>query len=407
MPKNTLVFIYNSFKDPLFQNLMLSYIKTLTAQHQVGKFYLITFEQKRYLLTREEKVRIKVELESYNIYWKPLIFHSGKFLLLKKAWDFGLSFLKVLWIRIRHQTSIIFCFANVSASFGYVFSKMMHMKLMVYSYEPHSEFMVDLGYWSKSDIKYKLLNSLEWKAGIHADVIMTGTKWMVEELERRGSSATLYRTPTAVDPEVFKPNVEDRKIIRKQLGFNDADKIFIYIGKFGGLYYEDGIPRLCKYIHQHINHSKFLIVTSNDNEEITNLFSTSLPSNAFHITGNLTQEDLINHLNASDFGISGVPPSPNQKYRSPTKVAEYMLMGIPYITTAGVAEDDIYAVDAKVGVVTPDFNAEPQAEFYSNINDLLIEDKLEQVERIRNIGLAYRSKERIDEILKDIYITKQ
>lgn len=402
MPRNTLVFIYNSFQDPLFQNLMLSYLKTL-SKHQVGKFYLITFEQERYRLSKQKKLEIKSELEAFDIYWHPLRFHTGRLLLLKKAWDFSLSFLKVLWIRIRHRTKIIFCFANVSASFGYIFSKLMNMKLMVYSYEPHSEFMVDLGYWKKSDLKYRLLNSLEWKAGMNADVIMTGTKWMVEELKQRGSKAKLFRAPTAVDSEIFKPNLEIRTALRKQQGLGEGDKVFIYVGKFGGLYYEEGIAVLCKHIYENVKASKFLIVTSNDYVEINNIFSRFLPSDTFLITGNLTQEVLINHLNLSDFGISGVPPSPNQKYRSPTKVAEYMLLGLPYITTEGVAEDDIFAIEGRVGVVTPDFNMAPDPSFYKTIDSLLQEKKTDQVDRIRRVGIEYRSKERIDELFRKIY----
>ena len=130
MKGNTLVFIYNSFKDPLFQNLMLSYLKTL-APNRVGKFYLITFEQVRYRMSKEEKLIAKKELAKIDIFWLPLKFHTGKFLLLKKAWDLLCGFLLVSWIRIRYRTQIIFCFANVSASFGYVFSRFLNMKLMV------------------------------------------------------------------------------------------------------------------------------------------------------------------------------------------------------------------------------------------------------------------------------------
>ncbi|RED99552.1 glycosyltransferase [Marinoscillum furvescens] len=403
MAKNTLVFIYNSFNDPLFQNLMLSYLKTLTARHNVGRFYLITFEQKKYQLSPKERARIKSELESHHIYWRPLTFHSGKLLLLKKAWDFSISFLKVLWIRVRHQTQIIFCFANVSASFGYVFSKLMRMKLMIYSYEPHSEFMVDLGYWSTSDLKYRLLNSLEWKAGMHADVVMTGTQWMVDELKRRGSKAELYRAPTAVDPEIFKPDLLSRTDARKALGYSDDDHVFIYVGKFGGLYYVEGIPRLCQNMHAHVKNARFLIVTSNDHLEMNELFSKYLPEVVFKITGNLSQKDLIACMNASDFGISGVPPSPNQKYRSPTKVAEYLMVGLPYITTEGVAEDDVYAMEKNIGVVTSDFNVDLNSNFYEKINSLLEEDKEKQVSRIRSIGLEYRSKEKIDKLLVELY----
>jgi len=409
--KNTLVFIYNSFNDPLFQNLMLSYIREV-AKENVGEFHLVTFEQERYrhnshTMTQSHSMttrQLQKKLQESNIYWHPLTFHTGRFLLLKKAWDLLTGFLLVSWLRIKHRTRIIFCFANVAASFGLIFSKIFRMKLMVYSYEPHSEFMADLGYWSRSGLKYRLLNWLEWQAGLSADVIMTGTQHMVDELTRRKSKAQLYRAPTAVDPADFKFNSDDRKRIRSALGLSNEIPVFIYVGKFGGLYYQEEIPKLFAGIKQHIPNAYFVVITSNEREEIRTMFAQSLHKQAFSITGDLSYDELKAYLSAADFGISGVPPSPSQKYRSPTKVAEYMLMGLPYITTMGVSEDDEVAEKEHVGAVLSTFSEKPTKEFYESLQKLLAEPKDQLRTRVRQVGLTYRSRDRIVEIFKGIYL---
>lgn len=402
--KHTILFIYNSFGDPLFQNLMLTYIKTLSKK-DVGKFYLITFEQEAYELSKNEKRDIIKSLREDRIYWYPLKFHTGKLLLLKKFWDVMQGFIVVFFLRLFKQAKIIFCFANVSGTFGYVFSRILRTKLYVYSYEPHSEFMADLGIWSRKSLKYKLLNWLEWRMGMEADVLMTGTKWMVSELHRRGSKAKLYRAPTAVDPDRFKFKPEARERLRKTLGYTESHKVFIYLGKFGGLYYTTEIPFLCRQLKDsgRISGFKLLIITPDDHSIVKALCKEYLVDDDFTIVGPIYGEQLVEYLSVGDFGISGVPPTPAQRYRSPTKIAEYMLIGMPYITAKGISEDDIYAEQFHLGAVTPDFAKQQGKNFFYQLDQLAVEEASKRRSRIRKVGLEYRSKDNIDRILSNLY----
>jgi hypothetical protein len=402
--KHTIVFIYNSYGDPLFQNLMLTYIKTLRKKN-VGKFYLITFEQEVYRLPRNEKIDVTKSLRKEKIYWYPLKYHTGRLLLLKKLWDVLQGFMVVSFLRVFKRAGIILCFANVSGTFGYLFSRILQIRLYVYSYEPHSEFMADLGHWSRNSLKFKLLNWLEWKVGMKADVIMTGTKWMVEELQRRGSKAKLYRAPTAVDPERFQFKPEARKKLRKALGYTGEDVVFIYLGKFGGLYYTTEIPFLCRQLKDssRIPDFKLLIITPDDHSIVKALCNEYLVDDDFIIVGPIYGEQLVAYLSVGDFGISGVPPTPAQRYRSPTKIAEYMLIGMPYITAKGISEDDIYAEHFKVGAVIPDFGKQPDKNFFYQLDQLIAEEANKRRSRIRKVGLEYRSKDKIDQILSELY----
>ena len=399
---NTLVFIYNSFNDPLFQNLVLRYVKSLSGKVN-GSFHIITFEQDQYRINDSTKADIKQDLKASNIYWYPLTFHTGRFLLVKKLWDFVQSLWLVLRIRLKYRTRVIFAFANVAAAIAIVLKKLLRMRMIVYSYEPHSEFMVDLGDWKRSAIKYKVLKYLENLAGRDADYIMTGTKYMVELLTEEGSKAQLYRAPTAVDPREFLFKPEGRQQVRQKYGVENRP-VFLYLGKFGGLYYTYEIPMMCSAINRIIPNSFFLVVTSNDHNEIREMYRNYLDSDDFIVTGNLTYDEVKDYISAADIGISGVPPSQSQKFRSPTKVAEYLLCGLPYITTLGVSEDDVVAKQNKVGVVVESFNESVVNDsFILEINRLLDENKDSLRSRCREVGLDYRSMDRIGGYLEEIY----
>ncbi len=309
----------------------------------------------------------------------------------------------VLFIRLRHATGYIFAFANVAAAFSVVFSKLFKLKLVIYSYEPHSDFMIELGLWHPKSLKYKILSGLERWAGKTAEHVMTGTKYGLELLENIQSKAQTYRAPTAVDGSDFYFRPEGRASIRKQLGLEDQP-LFLYIGKFGDLYFRDEVIDVFQSIHQKESHAFFIVVTTYDHAEIRTWFkSRNVPENAYFLTRNITNEEVKAYISAVDMGISAVPPSPAQRYRSPTKVAEYLLCGLPYITCEGVSEDDDYADKEDVGVVLSDFTPAEVLNKWKAIERLLSEDKDQQRARCRRVGLEYRSKEKIDAVLSKIF----
>lgn len=398
--RGVLVFVYNSFADPLVQNLMLSYIKSIAPKID-RIFILVTFEQRQYKLTPAEIEVQQNTLKVLNILWKPITYHSGQFILLKKAYDLFRAAVNITYWKFNYHLDSILCFANVAGSMGYLIGRLLGLRVLVYSYEPHSDFMAELGIWPKKSLKYKLLNYLEWKVGENADVIMTGTQHMVDELERRKSKARLYRAPTAVDPELFRFSATDRRKARSQWQVEDYQKVFLYVGKFGDLYYTHEIPELFASINSNIKYAYFVVVTSHDQKEINDLFTKYLDPKSYYITGRLSYEKLRSYLSGADFGISGVPPAPSQKYRSPTKVAEYMLHGLPYITTRGVSEDDLYAETNNVGIVLDKFGEINEPDFFDHIQILLEEEPNMRRTRIRKTGIEYRSKKKVLDIMSN------
>ncbi|MBU2885821.1 hypothetical protein KO507_08615 [Gilvimarinus agarilyticus] len=398
-PISILVFIYNSYKDPLFQNLILSYIKTL-SQNGDYRFDLITFEQPQYALSPSEMEQEKGALKEWNIYWHPRQFQTGRFLLIKKAINVLDTFLTVLRIKLRHKSTYTFAFANVSAAIAILFSPILRMKLVIYSYEPHSDFMVEMGHWKGSSMKYKILHQLEQWAGKYAHHILTGTRHMVEKLQQERTRATVHRAPTAVDPEIFRFDESKRKQIRKTLNIGNRH-LYIYPGKLGGLYYEKELIDLFGNIYKHDNNSFFLIATDYDHEAIEAwLQEYNIPLDTYQVRGFIPFAEIPAYLSAADMGIVAIPPTPSQKFRSPTKVAEYLLCGIPYIVCEGISEDDEIAKEQKVGICLREFSSTEVAKNIKSTQEILIQSRRDEN---RQVGLDYRSKQHINNILMTIF----
>ncbi|MGL1889885.1 MAG: hypothetical protein OCD76_25455 [Reichenbachiella sp.] len=398
-PISILVFIYNSYRDPLFQNLILSYIKTL-SQHGLYRFDLITFEQEQHALPHEEMRKEKEKLKEWNINWHPRQFQTGRFILIKKAINVIDTFFSVLWIKLRYKSKYTFAFANVSAAISILFAPLLRMKLVIYSYEPHSDFLVEMGHWKASSVKYKILHQLEQWAGKYAHHILTGTRHMQEQLQKEGTRAIVHRAPTAVDPEIFKFDASKRTKIRSELNVGDRD-FYIYPGKLGGLYYEKELIRLFASIYEMNNKSFFLIATDYDLKTVELWFKEyKVPLKNYHLRKFIPLLDIPAYLSAADMGIVAIPPTPSQIFRSPTKVAEYLLCGLPYIVCQGISEDDEVARDHEVGVCLKEFSSKEINRVFKEIQAFLASSIRG---KCRQVGLDYRSKEHIDLKLRTIF----
>jgi hypothetical protein len=362
---------------------------------------LITYEQERYAVSATEKIKIQEELRTYGIEWYPQRFHTGKFLIFKKLYDLLVGLLTVAQIRVKYRTQLIFAFANVSGAFSIILSKLFRMKFLIYSYEPHAEFQAELGLWKRNGLPYKVLSSLERYAGLYGDYVLTGTQYMVDDLRAAGARGKILRAPTSVDEKRFVFDHVAREHIRKGLGIGNRPTL-LYLGKFGGLYYEKETAMFCKYLKEHINSLFFLIVTPNDNNEVREWFhEAGFADNDFTVSGPFT--NVVPYISAADVGLNAIPPSPSQKYRSPTKTAEYLLCGLPYVTCRGVSEDDVIAEQYGVGTVLERFDELSVNRIYPTIQKILEEDKDTQRARCRHVGVKYRGKSNVDRLLQSIY----
>lgn len=394
--KSFLVLIYNSFKDPLFQNLMYEYLQEQSRLHPHYRFELITFEQKKYALSKIEQLNEKAFLSGERIYWHPLTYHSGSFMFLKKSVDFVAALSKVVSISLRRRSTMIIAFANASASISYLLTKLTRSKLMVYSYEPHSAFLAEFGIWKKSGWRYRILNSLEQKVAEESDYILTGTKHMVQELEGIAKGEVL-RAPSSVDPDIFCFNEESRRLIRQELNIEDR-KVLIYAGKFGGIYYDKEIGQFFKALHEEDPNWYFIVLSPSSREEVEAVMENAKLSKIdYHLHEAFGAEEVADWLSAADVGLNAIPPYPNQRFRSPVKVGEYLMCGLPYITCAGVSEDDEWALEHHVGVVINKISSEEALSVNQRVDEFLKEPRKKLRLRCRETGIAYRGRKQVDE----------
>lgn len=396
------VLIYNSFMDPLFQNLMYQYILTQSEKHPNYRFELLTFDMKKYALNTEDKRQKQAELSGKGIYWQPLPYHSGKFLLVKKLYDFLAALIKGIRIRFYSKPVMTLSFANNAAAITIILSKLLGTKHMVYGYEPHSQFMAEFGIWSKNGVRYKVLKQLEDLTDMTSDYIVTGTDHLKMELESRKTKSKVYRAPCSVDENIFNFYPSERDRIRQKHNWEDK-KVLIYVGKFGGVYYDKEVPVFVKELKTLIPELFFLVLSPNDHKELRTMFQKAgLNESDYLISEAKSALEVAAWNSAADAAITAIPPLPSQRFRSPVKVGEYLMCGLPFITCKGISEDDIWAKKHNVGIVISEMSIAEAPHTAEELKVYWNEDSDQLRQRCRNAGIEYRSKKIVDEVFEEI-----
>jgi hypothetical protein len=345
--------------------------------------------------------KTSVEMESAGSQRRTIPGNSWS--LKKKAFDLISVFMLVA--RMRSQgIKIIWAFANVAGAIAWFYSRAFNLKLIVYSYEPHARFMVELGQWKEKSTKFKLLDFLEHKVAKDASFVLTGTRYMQEILLQQQLNGKVFYAPTGVDQKDFFFRQLAPANIRLKHGISASEKIVLYLGKFGGLYYTHEVFSLFRVLESSIRNLKFIVVTSNPVQEIQSFCKVAkFDFSRLIYLSNITSESVKDYMSAADIGISAVPPTPSQRFRSPTKVGEYLLCGLPFITCKGVSEDDLIANEHNVGVVVDRFSSESVQDKIGEILQIFNTDRAIMINRCRTAGLQHRSKAYVDSILKSIF----
>jgi len=400
-PGNILVFTQWSFKDALIQTYTLPYINIIRKiVSPEKKILLVTSEQEQIALTKDEADKINKEWEKMNM---QLIPEPYKRFGLKKILSAVGNLSKLIGVIKREKIKTIHAFCTPAGSIAYLLSKFTGAELIIDSYEPHAEAMVENGTWKKDGAAYKILFSLEKKQTQRAKTLIATTAGMKEyALSRYGVQIkNFYVKPACVDLQKFSPVRKDASLLN-ELGF-DNKIVCVYAGKLGGIYLKTEIFDFIKACHDHWRDDfRFLMLTNAPREEIDEeIKRVELP--AIIVTSKFVfHEEVPRYLSLGDFAVNPVKPVPTKKYCTSIKDGEYWAMGLPVVISPNISDDSGIIEKENTGIVV---DLSDKASFHTAIDklEILLKDKIALKEKIRQIAIQYRSFEIAEKIYKEIY----
>jgi glycosyltransferase involved in cell wall biosynthesis len=398
---NILILTYWHYEDALIQAYTLPYVKMIRKYLSSDKeVWFQTLEKEE--LTKEKTDSIDKILQNSKINWYPQQYQKyGKrsfyanFLLLIKY----VSFCRQNNIKIIH----IWC--TPPGIIGYILSILTKSVLIIDSYEPHAETMVENGSWDRNSLKFNLLFYFEKLMSRKAKVLIAAAQGMEHyaKIKYRIIPTHFYVKPACVDLELFNLSKQKNFQLTKDLALKNKI-VLVYAGKLGGIYLDKEVFDFIKVLYNFYGDAlRFLLLTSHEREEIDYFCeNSSLPSEIV-ISKFVEHSEIPYYMGLADFALNPVRPVPTKICCTSAKDGEYWAMGLPIIITKGISDDSYIIENENIGVVieTLDINGYHLA--LKKINVLLKSDRNELSKKIRAVAIKYRSFDIADKIYAKLY----
>lgn len=343
--KKILVLTYWDFNDALIQTYTLPYLYIISKYiPENSTIYLLTLNKNTTDNINFTHPQIKVLQFKYIPFGLKAIFYYSYLLIY--------LFIFILTQEITH----IHAWCTPAGLFGYILSIVTRRPLIIDSYEPHAEAMVEVGEWKKNSLPFRLLFYFEKKMTHHAKYLIATTEKMITEYAVNRYSFNpdknnWFVKPACVNLELFKPDNNKRFNLRKKL--NLENKIIgIYAGKFGGIYLENEVFEWIQCAVQYWGDKFRLIVLSSHSEDyiLHNCQKHNIESK-YILLKFVPHKEVPDDLNIADFALTPVKPVYTKKFCSPIKNGEYWAMGLPVIITKDISDDSDIIQQNKTGVV--------------------------------------------------------
>ncbi|MBP6311351.1 MAG: glycosyltransferase [Flavobacteriales bacterium] len=389
-PEHVLVITYWSYADALVQTYTLPYLRIMLDVLPPGSSI--------HLVTLEKDGNVE-PVQDAGIVHHPYAYHSlgirGSLMIV------GLVRSLVRVVR-RSAITTIHAWCTPAGMIGYLVSMITGCRLILDSYEPHAEAMVENGTWSSGGTAFRVLFFFERLQSRRAQVLIAATEGMREYAKRKYGveDKPFYVKPACVDLEKF--SAKDRKDPELLLSLGLEDKfVIVYAGKFGGIYLDMEVFEFLREAYDHWgDRVQVLLLTSHSLQELMpSMELVGLPTSIFTIKF-VPHNDVPRYMGLGDLALTPVRPVPTKRYCTPIKDGEYWALGLPVIITAGISDDsDIIAANG-IGAVLEGLDKDSYRKAIGVIDHLLATQTPEQ--RYRNVR-AVAKKYRNFEIAKSIY----
>jgi hypothetical protein len=275
-------------------------------------------------------------------------------------------------------------------------------KLIVDSYEPHAEAMVENKTWKQGGIKFRILFYLEKKLSARAGFVISATEGMKDyALRKYGLTLrNFFVKPACVDLELFNPAKRKNPLLVSELSL-EGKTVCVYAGKFGGIYLTEEVFRFFHFCEKKWGDNfRALLLTNYKKSELEKWAGQNGFDRKKMIVRFVAHKDIPDYMGLGDFAITPVKPIPTKRFCTPIKDGEYWALGLPVVITKDISDDSDIIAQNQAGSVIEELKDDAYQKSVNEIEALLSTD---ESDRIRSIAKKYRSFEIAEKIYSEIY----
>jgi len=402
--KNILVITYWSYKDALVQAYTLPYLAIIKDQLPQGSWiYLVTFEQKHLRLSTNQREQVKQRLKLQGIKWVPFRYQGFGILAFSGWCLIALSLVRLIFVR---NLRFIHAWCTTAGSIGYFLSKFTGRPLIIDSYEPHAEAMVENNTWKKDSIQFRLLFNIEKRLTHHAKIIISATEGMRSYAkEKYGAEIeNFYVKPACVESNFFSNYHRKNKELLRQLKLENKI-VCVYAGKFGGIYLTNEVFSFFSLANQYWGENfRALLLTNHPVEELKELALKNNFNWKNAIVKFVDFADVPDYIGLGDFAITPVKPIPSKRYCTPIKDGEYWALGLPVVITKNISDDSEIIERFRIGAIIEKLDNDSYMNAIKKIDALLNNhERHETTKKIQQVAHQFRDFQLARAVYSKIY----
>lgn len=394
--RNILVITYWDRRDPLVVNYTLPYLRIMQRTLPVGsRIHLVTLD----------KSAPHPDLPPQE---EGLVYHSFPYAPFGAA---GVRMmLSLIWslrgMVNRERIDAIHAWCTPAGMIGYLLSLLTRKPLIIDSYEPHAEAMVENGSWKRSSISFRVLFLFERLQTRRAKAVIAAADGMRSYAKEKYGHVPdhFFVKPACVDLERFSGlNVKRPELLRK-MGL-EGKIVGVYAGKFGGIYLDQEVFDLFRVARSHWGDClHVLILTSHTPEELYPFIEKAgLRPEMFTILF-VPPRDVPDFMGLADWALTPVKPVPTKRYCTPIKDGEYWALGLPVVITQGIADDSAIIERYGIGSVIATLDRAGYEQAIKQIDRLLQgEARAQLYTRIRPVAERYRNFDLAERVYRALY----
>jgi hypothetical protein len=384
---------YWGVNDGLTSSTVFPHLEELCTFDKIDKIIFTTIERNQGKVGYVGPKNIKIEFH-------PLYSKNLKPNILNKIVDFIIFPNELIRLCKKNDVKKIISRGSTAGALAYKVYRATNIPFLVESFEPHADYMLESGVWQRWNPKYIFEKRWEQKVKECAESLITVSTNYSRQLVKEGvPEERIEMVPCCVNQQAFKLDSQMRLATRKNLGISDSQTVGIYVGKFGGIYYDHEAFDVFKKAYDSFNSCFFFIILSPDDPEVIKkkFALVGVPLEATFIN-KVPHEVVPNYLSAADLAFSTIRPAPSRKFCCAIKNGEYWASGLPILTTEDVGDDtDIIKREKKGGVI---FNEQNLNNALTNMKSILDSTNREsRSKELSVLAIKYRS----FDILKSVY----
>lgn len=351
--------------EPLGKSQVLTYLTKLSKDYQIT---LISFEKISDYYNKRNFYLTSDQISKANIRWIPLLYHKS-FPLLSTLIDISKGVLNSVKVVKQKNINIIHARSFIPSIIALCSCTLSKSK---YIYDMRG-FWVDerleSGQLKKKSIVLSTLRFIDRILLSKAFSVIVLTNAAKVELIKNNhvSGKKISVIPTCVNLENFKRNI---KLISSKL-------TLCYLGSTGSQYLFDKVVLFFKELVKRNPNAFLKIINKNDHDYIKNILNENNIEEKYYEVLYVEHSSIPRHLVEVNFGIMFYKNTYSRIGCSPTRLGEFLSLGIPIICNSSVGDVRDILMNKRVGVLLEDYSIKSLEMAISNMYDIMKQNNID------------------------------